>query len=87
PNPAYYAGLTFALDLPQASDPPRGFDRMVKLAESFARDLGGELVDDNGRPLGEADIAKIRRSVEAIVGNMEQHGIPAGSALARRLFA
>lgn len=85
-NPAYYGGLTFALDLPQVADPPRALDRMVKLAEGFARELGGELVDDNRRPLTEAGIATIRRSLEQIEGDMEAHGIPAGSPLARRLF-
>ena len=86
PNPAYYAGITFALDLPQVEDPPRSLERMVKLAESFAKDLGGELVDDARRPLTEAGIANLRRSLEKIAGDMQSQGIPAGSPLARRLF-
>lgn len=86
-NPAYYSGLTFALDLPQVADPPTALDRMVKLAEGFAKDLGGDLVDDNRRPLTVAGIAAIRRSLEQIVGDMEAHGVRAGSPLARRLFA
>lgn len=85
-NPAYYAGLTFALDLPQVADPPKALDRMVKLAEAFAMELGGELVDDNRRALTDAGVASIRRSLEKIVDAMNQHGIPAGSPLARRLF-
>ncbi|MGE5093934.1 MAG: cell division protein ZipA C-terminal FtsZ-binding domain-containing protein [Betaproteobacteria bacterium] len=86
-NPAYYAGLTFALDLPQVGDPPTALDRMVDLAAACARELAGELVDDNRRPLTEAGIAAIRRSLEKIAGDMQEHGIPAGSALAHRLFA
>jgi hypothetical protein len=85
-NHAYYTGLTFALDLPQVADPPRALQRMVDLAEDFAGELGGELVDDNRRPLTDAGIASLRRSLEKIAGGMESHGIPAGSALARRLF-
>jgi len=87
PNPAYYSGLTFALDLPQAQDAPAALDRMVALAGDFALQLGGELVDDSRRPLTEAGIASIRRSVEKIAADMEAQGIPAGSALARRLFS
>ena len=86
PNTAYYAGLTFALDLPQVSDPPKALDRMVELAEAFASQLGGELVDDNRRPLTGTGIANLRRSLEKIARDMEAHGIPAGSPLARRLF-
>jgi FtsZ-interacting cell division protein ZipA len=85
-NHAYYAGITLALDLPQVADPPRALERMVKLAEEFAREMGGDLVDDNRRPLTDGGIANLRRSLEKIAGEMEAHGIPAGSALARRLF-
>jgi len=83
----YYTGLTFALDLPQASDPATSLADMVRLARGFADQLGGQLVDDNRRPLTEAGVASIRRSLEKIVGEMETHGIPAGGPLARRLFS
>jgi ZipA-like protein with FtsZ-binding domain len=83
---AYYAGLTFALDLPQATDPARALDGMVKLAQAFAGELGGELVDDARKPLTEAGIAALRRSLEKIAEDMRAQGIPAGSPLARRLF-
>ena len=59
---------------------------MVRVAEIFAATLGGQLVDDNRKPLTEGGLAMIRRSLEGIVHDMESHGIPAGSALARRLF-
>jgi hypothetical protein len=87
PASAYYTGLTFALDLPQVGDPATTLADMVALARTFAEKLGGELVDDNRRPLSEQGIASLRRSLEKIVADMEAHGIPPGSALARRLFA
>jgi FtsZ-interacting cell division protein ZipA len=59
---------------------------MVRVAEIFATTLGGQLVDDNRKPLTEAGLASIRRSLEDIVRQMESQGIPAGSALAQRLF-
>jgi hypothetical protein len=83
----YCTGLTFALDLPQVEDAPRVLAQMVKLAETFAAALGGQLVDDNRRPLTEAGLASIRRTLERIFHEMEAHGIPAGSPLARRLFS
>jgi hypothetical protein len=85
--PTYYTGLTFALDLPQVPDAPQVLAEMVRVAEAFAATLGGQLVDDNRRPLTETGLASIRRSLEKIFQQMEAHGIPAGSALARRLFS
>ncbi len=87
PSPTYYTGLTFALDVPQVADAPRVLAEMMKVAEIFAASLGGQIVDDNRKPLTEAGIASIRRSLEAIFQEMEAHGVPAGSALARRLFS
>lgn len=87
PGAAYYTGLTFALDLPQVADAPQVLQEMVRVAEEFARTLGGQLVDDKRRPLTEAGLASIRRSLEKIFHEMETHGIPAGSPLARRLFS
>jgi hypothetical protein len=83
----YYSGITFAMDLPHVADPARTLAAMVGVAESFAAKLGGQVVDDNRRALTDAGLASIRRSLEKVVHDMEAHGVPAGSALARRLFA
>jgi hypothetical protein len=80
PAATYYPGLTFALDLPNVADAPRVLAEMVRI-------LGGQLVDDNRKPLTDAGLAMVRRSLEGIVHDMESQGIPAGSALARRLFS
>ncbi|HXF80370.1 MAG TPA: cell division protein ZipA C-terminal FtsZ-binding domain-containing protein [Usitatibacter sp.] len=86
PGAHYYSGLTFALDLPNVHEAPRAFDEMAQVAAVFAATLGGQLVDDNKRPLSDSGLASIRRSVEEISRDMESHGIAAGSLLARRLF-
>jgi hypothetical protein len=86
-SPHHYAGLTFALDLPQVADPAATFADMVQVAGIFADNLTAQLVDDNRKPLTDAGIASLRRSVEGIVNDMESFGVPAGSALARRLFS
>jgi hypothetical protein len=87
-NDAGYAtGLTFALDVPHVADPVAVLDEMARAAEAFALALGGDLVDDERRPLGAAGLAAIRRSLDAVARRMEAHGIPAGGPLARRLFS
>jgi hypothetical protein len=83
----YFSGITFALDVPHVADGPGVLADMVQLAQGFADALGGQLVDDNRRPLTEHGIASIRRSLERVFHDMEAHGIPAGSAIARRLFS
>ncbi|HXZ47643.1 MAG TPA: cell division protein ZipA C-terminal FtsZ-binding domain-containing protein [Usitatibacter sp.] len=87
PSPHQVAGLTFALDVPHAARALPAFDEMAALAARIAATLGGQLVDDNRRPLTEPGLASIRRSVEGVLESMEARGIPAGSALARRLFS
>jgi len=83
----YYTGVTFALDLPHVNDPAEALADMVRLAQVFAEQLGGQLVDDNRRPLSDTGLASIRRTLEKVVQDMEGHGIPAGGPLARRLFS
>jgi len=87
PPASYTHGLTLALDVPQVPDGPEAFTSMVQLAQALASGLGGQLVDDNRRPLSDAGLASIRRTLEKVFHEMEAHGIPAGGALARRLFA
>jgi hypothetical protein len=87
PSAVYATGLTIALDVPHVADAPAMLAEMFELAARFAATLGGQLVDDNRRPLSEAGLASIRRSLEGVVAEMEAQGIPAGGALARRLFS
>jgi FtsZ-interacting cell division protein ZipA len=85
-SPHHYAGLTFALDLPHVADPAATLADMVQVAGIFADNLTAQLVDDNRKPLTDAGLASLRRSLENIVNDMETFGVPAGGALARRLF-
>lgn len=86
-SPSYYSGITFALDVPQVPEPAAVLGDMVQLAAAFVASLAGQLVDDNRRPLSDAGLASIARSVEKVAMDMDAHGVPAGSPLARRLFA
>lgn len=84
---SYATGLTLALDVPHVAESTAAFAEMVQLAEAYVAALGGELVDDNRKPLTAAGLAAIGRSVEEVARAMQASGIPAGGALARRLFA
>jgi len=87
PATTTYPGITFALDVPHVADPVATFTDMARVAHAFAQALSGQLVDDNRKPLTEAGIASLRRTVEKVAGDMAAEGVPAGSSLARRLFA
>jgi FtsZ-interacting cell division protein ZipA len=80
-------GVTFLLDVPKVANGEAVFAQMVHLANTFADDLGGVLVDDNGFQLNDSGIAKIRQQLSAIQTMMTARGIPAGSETALRLFA
>lgn len=83
----YATGLTFAFDVPHVADPMASLDALALAANRFAAELAGEVVDDSGRPLTAAGLAVIRRTLEPVVAQLAERGIPAGSPLARRLFS
>jgi hypothetical protein len=83
----FYRGLTFQLDVPRVANCSDVFSQMVQVARKLQLGLGGQLVDDNQRPLGEAEIEKIRQQLKAIQARMTARGIPPGSATALRLFS
>ncbi len=83
----FYRGLTFQLDVPRVANCSEVFGQMVQIARKLQLALGGQLVDDNQRPLSDADIDKIRQQLKAIQTRMVARGIPPGSATALRLFS
>lgn len=80
-------GVTFLLDVPRVSHGERVFSQMVDLAKRFADVLRGSLVDDNRRPLSEGALEPIRRQVGQCQSQMAARNLPAGGALAQRLFS
>ncbi len=80
-------GVTLLLDVPRVANGGQAFDRMLKLARHISDALGGEVVDDNHKPLTDAGAESIRRQLGLIYRQMDGYGIPAGGALALRLFS
>ena len=74
------------LDVPRVADPLRAFDQMKLAAKRMAHTLGGELVDDNRRPLDDAALAAIRKQVDAAADALEGCRIEPGSPRALALF-
>jgi hypothetical protein len=80
-------GLMFSIDVPKVPAQARAFDRMMELGRHLAHALDAVVVDDNRAPLTEAGLKVIRQQLRSVHVAMEQHGIPAGSAVAARLFS
>ncbi|MBP6726794.1 MAG: ZipA, partial [Thauera sp.] len=80
-------GVTLVLDVPCVRDGVTAFDRMMELANDFARQLGGVVVDDNRTPFGTESSDLIRAQIRQFQDRMAETGIAAGGPLARRLFA
>jgi len=80
-------GVTFLFDVPKVADGVRVFNQMLMVAKQMASSLGGQVVDDNRRPLTEAGIAKIKQQLADIYARMEAQQIKSGSARALRLFS
>ena len=80
-------GLTLIVDVPRVENGGPVFDRMMQVARFLADALDAELVDDNRNPLGKDAAQLIRQQIEQFQGRMGEHGVPAGSPLALRLFA
>lgn len=79
--------ITFQLDIPHVKNCIEAFNHMVQVAKQMETGLNAQLVDDNNRPLGDAQIEKIRHQLKIIQATMLTRGITPGSDCAHRLFS
>ena len=79
-------GLTFFMSVPCTYQPGEVFSKMVAAARGIADTLGGELQDQNRRPLTDKGVAVIHHQIEDIEEKMRAFGIPPGSETALKLF-
>jgi hypothetical protein len=80
-------GVAVTLDVPRAPGSAATFRLYLDFARQLEQALGGMLVDDNRKPVGQAALDRIARQLERIYGQMDAQGIPAGSPAAQRLFS
>lgn len=81
------SGLTLVIDVPRVANGVQAFDRMMRHAAQMADALQGVVVDDNRAPLGADAAAVIRAQVAQFQARMAEGNLPAGSAVALRLFS
>lgn len=79
-------GLTLFMSVPQAANPEQVFEKMIDAAKTLCRLLGGELRDQQQRPLSDRGLQAIRAQIERLAGEMREQGITPGSSAALRLF-
>ncbi len=79
--------LNLLLDVPCSPADERAFGRMVDVGRDLATRLRAELVDDQGKPLADGSESGIDERLQVLFGQLEQAGLPAGSARAQRVFA
>jgi FtsZ-interacting cell division protein ZipA len=79
--------ITLVLDVPVADEDILPFRLMCDYAKSLSERIGGRVVDDQRRPLPEAALLAIEKQLMTLYARLEQAGIPAGSAVTRRLFS
>jgi len=79
-------GVTVLFDVPRVPASAAAFRRFIDFAHQVEHALGGVLVDDNRKPIGQAALEAIGQQLERIHHTMQARGIPAGGRLALRLF-
>jgi FtsZ-interacting cell division protein ZipA len=80
-------GVTALFDVPRVASGTMPFRRYIEFAHQLEHALGGVLVDDHSKPIGQAALEAINQQLDQIHRTMAAHGIPAGGTLARRLFS
>lgn len=78
--------LSLLLDVPRAPAAEEPWARMVECAMRCAEALGGRVVDDQGRPLPEAALARIGGQLADRQRSLADAGVEPGSPLALRVF-
>ncbi|MDR0528461.1 MAG: cell division protein ZipA C-terminal FtsZ-binding domain-containing protein [Zoogloeaceae bacterium] len=84
----YASGLTFQFDVPCIPRGQQVYLQMLTAIRRFTKVLNGTLIDDQGKPLADDALERLRQEyVIRPQEHMAHEGMLAGSALARRLFS
>ncbi len=79
--------LTLLLDVPRSPANPVSFARMMEVGQELGRRVGGDIVDDQGKPLAPGADVAIDQQLQALCGQLEAAGLTPGSERARRVFS
>lgn len=78
--------ISLVYDVPRVSREAAAFGMMMHCARTMAKSLDARIVDDNGRLLDDSMQGTILSSLGTIHARMEAADMPAGGALAQRVF-
>lgn len=78
---------TLTLDVPQTPAAREPFPAWHLSARQLADEMDAALVDDQGQPISPQAFAEIGTELDGLYLRLEALGLPAGSAVARRLFS
>lgn len=79
--------VSVTLDVPRAPETGEAFNQFANFAQRLAQAVGGQVVDDNQRPIAPQAMVAIAQHVAGARAKMHEAGVPAGSPLALRIFA
>jgi FtsZ-interacting cell division protein ZipA len=79
-------GVTLFMQVATVNEPAAVFEQMAEVGAHMAEELGGRLVDQDGKALTDSGRRAIAAQIEQIAGDMSRRGIEPGSEAARRLF-
>ena len=86
-NLLHTSAITLEIDVPRTREKSGMLEELNATAMQIAERLGGKVVDDNHLAIGDAAMRAIRSQLDSIHAVMNERGIPAGDALALRLFS
>lgn len=87
PDLAALRDVTLAFDVAQTDASREPFAAWQASAAALAADIDGDIVDDNGNPLGAEAFASIGAELDRLYAALAERDLAAGSAAARRLFS
>lgn len=79
--------ITLSLDVPQVSRAEQPLARLRTVAAVLCNVMDGVLCDQTGQPIVDEALDPIAIELEHLYNRLEEREVPAGSALARRLFS
>lgn len=87
PQAAAVREAWLSLDVPQTPAAVEPFPAWHLLSKQLCDELDATACDDQGQPITLHAFDTIGREIDELYGRLEQLGLPAGSAVARRLFS
>jgi len=87
PDQSAVRSITITLDAAYVARDENVFERLSSITTALCRELDGILCDQDGHPLLPETMQSIAAGLDDLYLSLEQHKLPAGAAVTRRLFS